>query len=144
MTKTIKDLLPSILGQESNWKFTLLNNWQTIFGPLSSKVHLEKIYEDSLVLGVQDACWLQELYLLSPMLLKTINKTLDQPRIKQLRFKTIGIKKNKQVREQKKNEERPITVKLKTSEHQALEQVKDPQLRDALKHFLIRCYREKV
>lgn len=102
MTKEIKNVLSLILANHANWKIHLLNNWSTILGPLSSKVYLEKIQEDTLILGVQDSCWLQELYLLSGMLIKTINQTLDQPRIKHLRFKTIGIKK-------KNNETKPRT-----------------------------------
>lgn len=141
MTKKIKEVLPSLLKTD-NWKLTLLSEWHTIFGPLSTKVHLEKIHEDILVLGVQDSCWLQELYLLSPLLLKTINETLDQPRIKQLRFKTIGIKKQKQsVNQKKMNIKRDVT--LSATELKALQKVQDPQLEQALKNFLIRCYQER-
>lgn len=141
MIKNIKDLLPALLKTD-NWKLTLLSQWHTIFGPLSSKVHLEKIHEDTLVLGVQDSCWLQELYLLSPLLLKTINETLDQPRIKQLRFKTIGIVKQKPIVSPKK-----VTIKkevvLTQEERIVLKNIKDPQLEHALKNFLIRCYQER-
>lgn len=144
MTKEIKNLLPLILAQQNNWKFDLLNNWKTIFGPLSSKVYLEKIHEDTLILGVQDSCWLQELYLLSAMLLKTINQTLDQPRIKHLRFKTIGIKKEKQRNNSIKKERCIQPVTLSVDENQALKDIKDPELQRALKDFLIRCYQEKA
>jgi len=143
MTKSIKDLLPTILQNDDNWKFTLLNSWQEIFGTLSSKVHLEKIQEDTLILGVLDSCWLQELYLLSPILLKTINKTLDQPRIKHLRFKTIGIKKNKQQEQLKKKQGQQVEKELSAVEQKALKQLKDQQLSQALKNYLLRCHREK-
>lgn len=144
MTKSIKDLLPTILKEQDNWKFNLLSSWQEIFGTLSSKVHLEKIQEDTLILGVQDSCWLQELYLLSPVLLKTINKTLDQPRIKHLRFKTIGIKKEKQRTELKKKQTQQIEMQLSATEQKALQLLKDKQLSQALKNYLLRCHREKV
>jgi len=144
MTKSIKDLLPTILQEHNNWKFTLLNAWQDIFGSLSSKVHLERIHEDTLILGVQDSCWLQELYLLSPVLLKTINKTLDQPRIKHLRFKTIGVKKIKPLSVLKKKQEQKIEIPLTAQESSALQQLKDKQLSQALRNYLLRCHREKV
>jgi hypothetical protein len=144
MTKNIKDLLSSILQETDNWKIQLLSSWQTIFGDLSTKVHLEKIHEDTLVLGVFDSCWLQELYLLTPVLLKSINKTLDQPRIKQLRFKTIGIKKAKK-------QSLPHKMKMNTqekifsvAEHSALQKLKDPELSNVLKKYLLRCHREKI
>lgn len=144
MAKEIKHVLPLILTHQNNWKFDLLNNWKTIFGPLSSKVYLEKIHEDTLILGVQDSCWLQELYLLSAMLLKTINQTLDQPRIKHLRFKTIGIKKEKQRNNTIKKERCVPLVHLSACENKALQDIKDPELQRALKDFLIRCYQEKA
>lgn len=143
MTKDIKELLPSLLKSHDNWKFVLLNSWQTILGSLSSEVTLEKIQEDTLVLGIQNSCWLQELYLLSPILIKTINKTLDQPRIKHLRFKTKGLKKGTVVKEYKKSE-RTTQVTLTELERNALKKIKDPQLSQALKNFLIRCYQENV
>lgn len=144
MTKSIKDLIPHIIQSNNNWKFTLLNSWQEIFGTLSSKVHLEKIQEDTLILGVQDSCWLQELYLLSPILLKSINKTLDQPRIKHLRFKTIGKKKEAQAKEVKPKQSQKIEMHLNPNEQKALQKLKDDQLGLALKNYLLRCYREKV
>lgn len=139
MAKNIKDLLPTLLKSSDNWKLTLLSSWPTILGPLSSKIHLEKIQNDTLILGVQDSCWIQEFYLLSPILLKTINKTLDQPRIKHLRFKTIGIRKCKVVKLQNKEEKQTLKVTLTEAECNALKRLKDPQLREVLKKFLIRC-----
>lgn len=144
MSQEIKNLLPLVLAQHNNWKFNLLNNWNTIFGALSSRVFLEKIHEDTLIVGVQDSCWLQELYLLSAVLLKTINQTLDQPRIKHLRFKTIGITKQKQRINKTPKENVTTSVSLTMKEREALTHVKDPELQKALQKFLIRCYQEKA
>ncbi|MCX5922319.1 MAG: DciA family protein [Candidatus Dependentiae bacterium] len=144
MAQEIKNLIPSILHGDQNWKFKLLSNWHAIFGPLSTRVSLEKIHDDILILGVQDSCWLQELYLLSTVLLKTINETLDQPRIKNLRFKIIGNKKKKQPQQLKQKVWSKHAVTLTTVEDNALHKIQDPQLRDALKNFLIRCHQEKV
>ena len=142
MAKNIKELLPSLLKQDDNWKFVLLDSWQSILGALSTKVTLEKIQDDTLILGVQDSCWLQELYLLSNVLIKTINQALDKPRIKNLRFKTTGIKKVKLAHAQPLKRSNKV-VKLSTKENQTLTSIKDEQLRDVLKNFLIRCYNEK-
>ena len=143
MAKEIKNLVPLILRPGDNWKLTLLSSWHTIFGSLSDKVSLEKITEDTLVLGVQDSCWLQELYLLSAMLIKTINQQLDQPRIKNLRFKTVGIKKILTAPKQTKTMWKMRLVTLNEKENRALTLIKDEQLALALKSFLIRCYQEK-
>lgn len=143
MIKTIKTLVHTVFSNQQNWKLELLKHWPTILGNLKTKVYLEKIGEDTLVLSVADSCWLQEIYMLSPLLLETINKKLDAPRIKHLRFKKVGIKK-KQLQKKapvtKPNARtiRPLTLK----EEQALQKVKDPVLRTALSDFLHRCRQE--
>ncbi len=144
MTQPIKNLLQNIFSEKSSWKINLLKNWPTIIGSLNTKVNLEKVYENTLVLGVENACWLQELYLLSPLLIKTINEKLDQPRIKNLRFKQVSRKKNnkKQSKLLKKKSTNKI-VSLSSTEKSALTIINDPQLEVALKNFLIRCYQEK-
>lgn len=113
-------------------------------GTLASKVRLEKIDDESLLLGVFDACWMQELYLLTPMLLANINQNLDHPRIKQLRFKRAGRQTHLRACLQKKptivRNERPLTMR----ETQALDSINDTQLRDALIGFLQRCAKESV
>jgi len=143
MAQEIKNLLPLILKSQDSWKLKLLSSWHTIFGPLSDKVSLEKIHDDTLILGVQDSCWLQELYLLSAMLLKTINESLDTPRIKHLMFRTTGIKKTVMAPKQTKKIWPKRVVTLNAKENYALTCIKDEQLALALKGFLIRCYQEK-
>ena len=87
---------------------------------------------------------MQELYLLAPLLIKTINEKLDQPYIKEIRFKHIGVKKRK-----KKYKIAPTVIKKKkkivlTQEDEcALAKITDPALQEALKAFRIRCYQEK-
>jgi hypothetical protein len=137
----LKDLLRTIICPDNNWKTELLNKWQDIIGSLYSKVRIEKIYDDTLVLGVFHSCWMQELYLLSPLLIKTINEKLDQPHIKQLRFKHIGSKKETK----KETPVRAIIKKevvLTKKEENTLTKIADPALRNAIKAFRIRCYQE--
>jgi hypothetical protein len=98
MATYLKDILHTIINPEQNWKTDLLYKWNDIIGPLHSKVRIEKVYENTLILGVFNSCWMQELYLLAPLLIKTINEKLDQPYIKEIRFKHIGIKKQKTIK----------------------------------------------
>ncbi len=143
MTHHLKSLLPTIFKQDDNWKFQLLNNWSSIVGNLGTHVRLEKIQDDMLILSVYDSCWLQELHCMAPVLLKAINKTLDHPRIKHLRFKTAGVY-HKQTHKKEVKEERVYKqVTLTEREQKALATIKDEQLQQALKKFLIRCYQEK-
>ncbi len=142
MAHHVKTVLQQLIRTEHNWKLELLKKWPIIMGSMHDKVTVEKITDDMIVLGVYDSCWLQELYLLSDLLLTTINKNLENHHIKTIRFKQAGIK-------QKKNSttvtepriEQPIT--LRSHEEQALARITDPVLATALKNFLVRCYQEK-
>lgn len=143
MVHDIKSLLDSLLSNQNDWKMQLLSNWPKIMGNLSSKVSIEKINDDSIILAVVDSCWLQELYMMSSMLLKRINEKLDQPRIKQLRFKTAGRVQSKAkttgaVQERKHRAPRALT----SNEEQALDAIKDIELQKALKNFLNKCDQE--
>ncbi len=143
MAKKLGDLVAALFHQKHDWKITLLRTWPEIVGPLATKVRIEKITENTLVLGVQDSCWLQELYLLSPVLIKTINKTLDAPRIKTLRFMVVDIRiKNGKKKSLEPTKPLPKNILLNYTEQAALKKVADQELQQALRQFLIRCYQE--
>jgi len=143
MATPIKTILDDLFTAKNNWQLQLLNNWPTIIGSIQTKVQLLKIYDDSLVVGVTDSCWLQELYLLSPLLIHMINEKLDRPRIKQLRFKTMGINEKKIKKTPKKKECILKNIHLSNREKEVLASIPDDQLRAVLKEYLLRCYREK-
>jgi hypothetical protein len=143
MAQTLKSLVQDIFAHHDDYKIQLLKNWSDILGTLNAKVCLEKIEGDCLVLGVTDSCWMQELYMLSPLLLTTINEKLDSPRIKYLRFKKIGIRTNVARPTIKRSSydffvEKPLT----RTESMALTHIKDPELKRALEKFLRRCQKE--
>ncbi|MDZ4123742.1 MAG: hypothetical protein U1E02_06145, partial [Hydrogenophaga sp.] len=100
--------------------------------------------EDTILLVVQDSCWLQELYLLSPVLLKTINKTLDAPRIKNLRFRVASSAVKKEKKRNLEIKKQPLKkVCLNPTEEAALKKIGDQELTHALRQFLVRCYQER-
>jgi len=144
MSIQIKTLLDELLGQSNNWQLQLLKNWPNIVGSIRTKVQLLKIYEDTLVIGVLDSCWLQELYLLSPLLIQTINEKLDRPRIKNLRLKAVGITDKKLKKEAPLKKISVAPVHLSAHEQETLNSIPDEQLRHVLKNYLIRCHREKL
>jgi len=144
MAKKLKNLLSNFFGTQEAWKIDLLRNWNAIMGPLSSKACIEKITTDTVILAVNNSCWMQELYLLSDVLIKTINQNLDKPRIKHIRFKRAGSNGKK---EQKKSSSTctnrtPKEITLTAKQKGALTYIKDPQLRKALEQFLKRCHGE--
>lgn len=144
MTHNIQNLVTKLIGNENSWKLQLLNNWKQIIGDLYPHVRLEQVKEDTLILGVYDASWLQELYLLSNVLLKTINRNLSTPRIKKLQFKQV-VKTRKKSRPAPQLQKSYTTChkrELSPREQKALAKVNDPQLHSALKRFLARCNQE--
>lgn len=143
MATPIKNLLDHLLSQNNNWQLQLLNSWPTIVGGIKTNVHILKIYENTLVIGVQDSCWLQELYLLSPMLIHMINQKLDQPRIKELRFKALGTSEKKLKKETEPARKIQRNISLNAKEQETLASISDEQLRASLKEYLIRCYNER-
>lgn len=139
--ENVKIILDSLL-QPSNthqaWKLNLIKNWPTIIGSLHERVSLQKINATSVVLGVYDSSWIQELYLLSKLILKKINSNLDQPRIETLRFQCIE-KKEKTAQLQKKPILQQKIVSLNQLQSAALQKIKDPQLSQALQGLLQKC-----
>lgn len=141
MAVYLKELLHNLINPEKNWKTDLLYRWRDIIGSLHTKVRIEKINNDTLVLGVFHSCWMQELYLLSPLLIKTINEKLDQPYIKEIRFKQVCLKKEK-LKMSRLQATAKKNVILSKEDERTLAKIVDPTLRDALKAFRIRCYQE--
>ncbi len=139
--QNVKNILDSLLqpsSQTEAWKMNLIKNWPTIIGSLHEKVSLQKINATSVVLGVYDSCWIQELYLLSKLILKKINASLDRPRIETLRFQCI--EKKEQIAQKKAAMQRPErTTALKPKEILALQKISDPELSAALEGLLRKC-----
>ncbi|HSW76191.1 MAG TPA: DciA family protein [Candidatus Saccharimonadales bacterium] len=140
----IKSFLPKFMQtihHEKQWKLQIISQWDSIMGSLSSKVSICKIYNNSITLGVTDSCWMQELNLLSELIKDKINKTLDTPRIELIRFKYIS---QHATGSQKKEAQAPIVYtekKLTRQEQQALDNIKDPELSQALQGFLQTCHK---
>ena len=143
MALHIKNVLQAYTQTDKGWKYQLLNKWSSIFGDINTKITLEKINNDTVILGVYDSCWMQELYYLSPLLINKINESLDTPRIKNVRFKKVGKQKTNIVL---KKEHIPTTKKIvpiSLTEKRALNKIGDPELSKVLEAFRIRCYQEK-
>lgn len=93
MAQHIKNFLATALPQQQSWQLFLLQEWNNIVGDLKIQVRLEKIQANTLLLGVSNASWMQELYCLSDVLITKINEKLEYPHVKKLRFKCSAPKK---------------------------------------------------
>jgi hypothetical protein len=137
----VQEILNGIFKNEQ-WKFQLLSEWEIIVGNLADKMRLEKIDGDTLIIGVYQASWLQELYLLSHVLLQSINTQLKHPHVRYLRFKhaSIYIKSSPVKKPVKKQTIQCAPPILSYEERRALNAIKDEELKNALHGFLARCH----
>lgn len=136
----IKDIVPSLLNTQEEWQVALLKQWDSLVGSLKTRIRLEKIQEDTLIIGVYEVHWMQELYILSSVLIDSINQFLGEPRVKKLRFKLVEERKS---RSKKKVDYKPLKkisdVVLTQEQAKALKGIEDTQLKDALVQFWGRC-----
>lgn len=143
MAKALHEIIATCLPTD-NWRLMLIKEWPRILGPLSSKVSVESIHDGTIVLGVNDACLMQELFLLSPLIVSTIQKTIGNSYIKHVRLKRTEMMIYQKKSSQKT--ERPCAqkaVSLTRVETHALECVTDLELREALKNYCMRCHQER-
>lgn len=144
MAQLIKQLIEQIIPTESQWKIYLLKHWSSIIGDLSTRIFLEKIYQDEiLIIGVYDSSWMQELYFLSSILIKKINEQLGKPYIKSIRFRYSPMKKSVVVNAPKSTAKNIAQVQLTMQEYKMLEIIEDPHLKEAITSFRLRCLRER-
>lgn len=138
--KHIEQALTSLFQKSKDdqfWKVNLLQNWSGIMGNIASKVMIHKIYKDSITLGVYELCWMQELYILSPVIQKKINEFLGSEKIKTIRFRAA---QKKEKRKKKKSVTKKIEKKELSEHEQAnIKKIKDPELAHSLKLLLEKC-----
>lgn len=139
MAVALKDLIPRILDTQADWRVGLARDWHAIVGGLATRTCLEKIYEDTVVIGVYESHWMQELYLLSPEIKEAINAVLKVPRIRHVRLKLVEEKKKTIRKVYPKKIRRPDSVVLTSSQTHALARIQDEDLRVALTDFWARC-----
>lgn len=139
----INQVLDGFFKQQGNWKCYLMANWRTIMGPIALHTCIEKIDHDTLVIGVCDSVWMQELFTLSQVILNKINHTLEHPYLKKIRFKMTTQKKCSHKSLCKNTYFQYPKHQLTIKEKQALQSIPDQELSIALEQFLMRCYEVK-
>lgn len=138
MFKPLQNILDTCIIKTPTWQHYIMKEWNTIVGTLSERMVLEKVYEDTLIIGVYESQWLQELHLLSHVIIKEINQHLEQPYIKKLRFKH-SVKKQIRSKKQDKQNDTLTFIPLTIHEEKMLNTLNDPALRTAVHQFFSRC-----
>jgi hypothetical protein len=141
MACTLKSLLNSVMSTEDDWRLRLVRQWPLIVGDLHGKMRLEKVAHDTVIIGVYDSHWMQELFMLSRVIIKTINEKLGANYVAKLRFILASAKEIRK----KKQSDAPINQKKRSAatmspaQRKALSSVKDDQLQTILQQFFERC-----
>lgn len=140
MAMLVKNILERFLNPHNNWRKKLFKDWSLIVGDLDDRMCLCKVYQDTVVIGVYETCWMQELHALSRYIIKSINNHLEQNYIKNIRFQMVSPKQEAIIRKFRSfNHYTPPTITLNAQQKEALVSIKDAQLRKALTTFLACC-----
>ena len=139
MPLLLKNFLDPYLVAQDDWRFFLLTNWSSIVGNLHTKMRLEKIQDDMLVIGVYNMHWMHELFMLSRSIIKTINAKLDQPYVTKVRFVIAEPREKQKAKKIMKTSIPERSYTLSQRERKVLDGIKDTELQEALKNFLVRC-----
>lgn len=139
MIVNLTELLKTNLTRRTEaWRVRLITDWPQIAGNLQDRARVEKVYEDTLVLGVYDSCWMQELFLLSNMIMHRVNQYLGGKYVLKIRLKYV-----------QKQAFKPLVIaanqatvceQLSFKEQRSLQKITDPDLQVVLQKFLVRCH----
>ena len=144
MIPQLKRVIHELLDPSKDWRFYLLTHWNAIMGSLAARVRLEKIElaqgQAILFLGVYESVWLQELHMLSAVLIRSINNKLGQPYIKQVRLSLVIKQQDRSKKYEKTMTSYSVAKTVLTEKEQkALSTISNSDLQKTLHTFLLRC-----
>lgn len=139
MASSLATLCTTLFNSNNDWRQRLLREWPIIVGILHTRMRLEKIVKDTLIIGVYEVHWMQELYMLSSMIIDTINNKLGESCIAKLHFRLVEKKelvtKTNKTQVDRAIKQRPLAV----AQVECLQRLKDQQLRELLIQLWHRC-----
>lgn len=127
-------------NQEHYWKFLIMSKWTEIMGSLAGKVSIHKIHQNTVILGVCDSSWMQELHLLSELIKEKINQILGDNRIESIKLKYVAPTKKTTQKKAASAQQPCVDRTLTKQELEALEKIEDKELSQALIGFLKKCH----
>lgn len=140
MAQHIISVLNKVLPQEQAWKMKILRNWESILGPLSRKVVLQRIDDHAVILAVTHPSLAQELLMLSDLIREKINAAIGHEMIRTIHFRTTTARRSEQ---QQQATVKPYTPApkpaLSSAEQKHLAVIEGKELREALAAFYATC-----
>lgn len=143
MSQKIATILSSIIPADVRWKLTLLHAWPQIVGDLADKVTIFSIENNHLILQTHHSAWAQELNFLAPLIIEKIHTLLGTKTIRSISFKIIKRTPSKGASQASKNtntlhSDKAGNYAMTKKETSKLDSLKDEQLRNALRDYLLR------
>ena len=130
--KQLKDIFNNINQiNKFSWHYEFIKSWPTIARGLEEHMSIGKIMKDTVTLEVHDSSWMQEVHLLSPVILNRIKQFY--PVIQKIKVNKI----NKKRIEQKK--EILSFNEITDQEKNVVKIVKDKDLAKALLNYYTIC-----
>ncbi len=147
MSRSIKELLTTIIPKHHAWKIKLIDQWSDIFGSLSSNVFPVLIKDTTLVIGVTHPIWAQELYMLEATFKAKINACTDGHPISTISFRVMNKPKQKNAHSAVTNTNQTVLPEkcllLSSAEQKLLTTIRDEEFKTAMHQFLARCKLKK-
>lgn len=137
-------LVAAVLKSQDNWKIRLMVDWVAIVGNMSQHICLEKIADDAtLVIGVHDTKWMQQLHYLSYELIDLINRGLGSAYVTTVRF-VLSRRLQVSYKVRRKTSAPPVSTKktaqprraLNNKQMGALQNIADRELQDCLRDLI--------
>lgn len=141
--KSLHTVVTAVLKSQDNWKIRLMSQWELIVGAMGQHICLEKIVDATLIVGVHDTKWMQQLHYLSHELIDLINRGLEGSYVTAIRLvlsRRLRISYSKPRRKTTSTADvRKITYARRTLTHkqlQALQHITDNELQNCLRDLM--------
>lgn len=137
----LNNILENLLESQSDWRIKLFQKWDSIVGTLKAHICLEKIEGSTIIIGVYESHWMQELYLMSNIIIKQINASIEGSKINSVKFKLAPLQKFDKINKFKKlNRKSMVDIKMKNfslnkTQENALNKIEDLKLKECLLHY---------
>ncbi len=135
---SLKDLLGSTLPAQCDWQSRLAREWATALGDLHTRMRLERIQGTTVIIGVFDSHWIHELFMLSPLIIQTINTHLGKIYITHVRF-IVANQRKKSTPKEKVPCQSHNRKTMSSRQELILRSVKDVQLQEILEKVFYHC-----
>lgn len=140
MAFSLNSVLVNMLAPEVDWRRRLIKEWTSMVGSLHVRMRLERVVHDTIIIGVYEVHWMQELYMVSDMIRSALNDKLGGEYIAKVRFviadaRSITTKKQPVVACHQSIVEKP----LQNAQKALLKKIEDKKLQEALSQLWYRC-----